>query len=341
MMCALLSILLLFSACAPIQTRANGTPATENTALTPINVCYSSASATQSVVMYAYEKGIFQRYGLAVNLIYIEGGSTATTALMTGSVDICQIAGSAVVNSIVAGSDLKLIGGLFNTYVYSLMVRPEIATTADLQGKALAISDPGGSSDTALRVVLRSFGLAPEEDVALLAVGSQGKRLAAMESGAVVGTLVSVPETAMARAAGFHELVDMAALNVPYLHTALVTGGPFLQENQATVTQFLQATIAAIAQMKQDQAGVAEVIAQYLLMDAEKDAAALAEAHRVLIGTYLPIMPYPTLEGIQLLLDEAAVENPAAAAFKAAELVDTTLLTAIEASGFLAQLEQK
>ncbi len=338
----LLLLVFLLSACLPVKPTATAEHDTTNAgALTDLNVCYSSASATQSVMMYAYEKGIFQQYGLAVKLIYIEGGSTATMALLTGEVDICQIAGPAVINSVVAGSDLVLIGGLFNTYLYSLMVRPEITTAADLKGKALAISDPGSSSDVAIRAALQSLGLKAEADVALLSIGAQGARLAAMESGAVVGTLVSVPETAVARAAGYWEMVDMAALQTPYQHTALTTSRTFLRENPAIATQFLQATLAAIAQMKQDQAGVTAVLAQYLLLDPEQDAAALAEAYTSLIGNYLPLVPYPTLTGIQLQLDELVADNPAAASITAADVVDTTLLAAIEASGFLAQLEQK
>lgn len=332
---------LWLAGCVPMQPAAQPQNSTEAAQLTPLKICYSSNSATQSVMFYAYEQGIFRDYGLAVELIYIEGGSTATAALMIGEVDICQIAGSAIINSAVAGSELVLISGLFNTYPYSLLVRPEIATAADLQGKALAISEPGGSSDAALRAALLSLGLQPDADVTLLSIGSQGARLAAMASGAVVGTVVSVPETAVARAAGYRELVDMAALNTPFQHTALATARPFLRANPATVTRFLQATVTAIARMKQDEEGVTAVLAQYLLLDREKDAAALTEAYTKLIGKYLPALPYPTLVGIQLQLDELAAENPAAATVKAADVVDTTLLAAIEASGFLQQLEQK
>lgn len=337
----LIVAVLLLAACLPVQPASRAPSAESAAPLTKVNVCYSSNSATQVVVLYAYEKGLFKQYGLDVNLTYIEGGSTATAALIAGKLDICQIAGAAIINSAVAGSDLVLIGGLFNTYVYSLMVRPEIKAAADLKGKALAISDPGGSSDAALRAALRSLDLQPDTDVALLSIGAQGARLAAMESGAVVGTVVSVPETAIARNAGYRELVDMAALKTPYQHTALATSRHFLTEHRDIATHFLQATLAAITQMKQDPTGVGEVLAKYLSLDAEKDKATLAEAYTVLIGNYLPTLPYPTLEGIQLQLATLVADNPAAAKIKAADLVDTTLLDEIKASGFIAQLEKK
>lgn len=295
-----------------------------------LDVCYSSVSATQSVAMYALEKGIYAKHNLDVNLSFIGGGSKATSAMISGEMDICQIAGSAVVNGVVADTGLVLIAGLFNTYVYSLMVTPDIKSAADLKGKALAVSSIGSSSDAAIRAVLRALKLRPDDDVAILAIGGQSTRLAAMETERVVGTVVSVPQTAQARALGYRELVNMAELSVPFQHTALSTSRSFLESNPAVATRFLQATIEAIAQMKQDKEGVIAVLAQYLLLDVEKDAAILEEAFNVLIQGYLPDMPYPTAEGVQAKLDALVAENPAAANYKPSDVIDTTLLEKIE-----------
>ena len=312
---------LLLVACSPDSS--------DTAANIPLDVCYSSASATQSVAMYAYEKGIYADHGLDINLTYVEGGSDAASTLISGEMDICQIAGSAVINAVTADADLVLIAGLFNTYVYSLMVTADITSVADLQGEALAVSDFGGSSDTAMRELLRSLDLEPDDDVAVLAIGGQSKRLAAMETGGVVGTVVSVPQTARARELGYNELVNMADLNIPFQHTALATSRTLIAENPDAVTRFLEATIEAIAQMKQDKEGVIEVLAQYLLLDPEEDAAALEEAYDVLVLGYLPDLPYPTAEGIQTQLDALVAENPAAANYTPADVIDSTLLDAI------------
>lgn len=330
-----------FTACAPIQPLSDTAPAATTTALTPLKVCYSSATATQAVVLYAYEKGLFQQYGLDVELVYIEGGSTATAALIAGEVDVCQVAGTAVINSVVAGSDLALIAGLFNTYLFSLVVRPEIQTPADLQGQAVAISEPGSSSDAAMRAILASLDVMPDQDVTLVATGGQGARLAAMESGAVAGTVVSVTETDKALAAGYRELVAMDSLQTPFPHTALATSRQFIADNHATVQHFMAAILTAIAQMKQDQPGVTAVLAQYLSLDPEKDADTLAKAYTILIQKNLPDLPYPTLEGIQAQLHTLAAENPAAANVKPEAIVDTSLLAELQASGFLQQVGQQ
>jgi ABC-type nitrate/sulfonate/bicarbonate transport system substrate-binding protein len=97
-----------------------------------INVCYSGESGTQIVTWYAFEKDIFAKYGLKVNLMSISGGSTATTAMIAGEMDFCQISGPAIVNAVVANQDIVMIAGLFNTYVTSLMVTSDIKKPEDL-----------------------------------------------------------------------------------------------------------------------------------------------------------------------------------------------------------------
>lgn len=314
----------LLVGCAPIRP-----PAPETAAQTSLTVCYSTATAINSVLTYALEKGIYAKHGLQVNLVYIEGGSKATAALIAGQVDICQVAGASVVSGAVAGADIVMIAGLINTYTFSLMVTPEIATIADLQGKTLGVSDFGGSSDTSMRVALQSFGLQPDEDVTIVALGGQNERLAAMEAGSIAGTMVSIPQTVRARALGYRELLNMADLNTPYQHTTLATSRQFIANHQDAAHRFLQATIDTITQMKGDKAGVIEVLAQTLSLDLEKDKAELEEAYDGLILKYIPDMPYPTIEGVQVLLDTLVAENPAAADYKPTAVIDTTLLDEI------------
>lgn len=306
--------------------------------LTKVNVCFSSPSGTMVTAWYAFENGLFEKYGLDVNLTYIGSGSKAATAMIAGNVEFCQIAGSAVVNSVVAGADLVMIGGLFNTYVYSLMVTPNIQSPEDLKGKAVAISRAGSSSDAAIRAALDGLGLVPEDDVAIVAVGGQAERLAAMETGAVVGTVVSVPETVEAKEVGFVELLDMSTLQVPFQHTGIATTKSYIAENRDAVVNFMKAISEAIALMKSDKEGTMQVMAEYLLLDVEDDAPSLNEAYDVLIQGYLPKVPYPTLDGIQTLLTNLEEENPDAANFTPEDVADISIVQELEDSGFIDSL---
>src|SRR5262245_52780197 len=72
--------------------------------LTKIDVCTSSSTFTQFPVVYARDRGVFKKYGLDVVLVTIDGGSRAVAALISNSVQLCQISGPAVLNAAIAGA---------------------------------------------------------------------------------------------------------------------------------------------------------------------------------------------------------------------------------------------
>jgi NitT/TauT family transport system substrate-binding protein len=301
-------------------------------------VCYSSISAPQIAPIYAQEKGLFAKHGLDVTLVYVDGGTEAVTTLISGEMDICQVGGTPTANAVVAGEELMLIAGLFNRYAYALMVTPNIESAEDLKGEALAVSSFGSSSDSALRTLLTTLGLDANKDVAILAVGNQSSRLAAMESGAIAGTLISVPESSKAREAGYRELANMLQSDIPYPHNAIAARQSFLDEHRDVAIRYLQAIVEAIALMKADRENTIAVLAGFLQLDPQADRSALEEAYDVFVRDGLAQIPYPTVEGVQSQLDAMVAENPRAAGFTADDMIDMTLLADIEASNFLNQI---
>jgi NitT/TauT family transport system substrate-binding protein len=301
-------------------------------------VCYSAITATQAVTWYAYENHLFQKYGLDVRLIYINSGTKAVTTLLAGDADICQVAGSAVVNAVAAGQDAVMIAGLYNTYPASLMVTPDIKSAQDLKGKALAISQPGSSTDIGTRLALHQLGLAPDKDVALLAIGEESARMAAMDTGQVTGTILTSPDTLRGRQKGYVVLLDLAAMNIPYQHTGIATTHKYLQTHPREAENFLKATLEAIASMKKDPDGTKAVLAKYLLLDPVKDAEALDDSYQTVVLAALSYPPFPSLEGIQTVIDYQLTANPAVGSITPDQVADPTILKDLEASGFIAGL---
>lgn len=309
--------------------------------LIKVNVCNSSSSGTQVVTAYALEKGIFATHGLDVTLVTINSGSRAIAALISGSVQLCQMAGSAVAHAVVAGGDVAIIGALFNGYVYSLMVSADIRSPADLKGKAVAVSAFGSASETAMRLAIRTLGLQPDRDVAILAIGGQPERLAALEAGYVVGTLLSFPETILARQKGLRVLLDLSTLDLPTLHTGVATSKDFLTGNRSTVLNFMKAITEAISLIKRDKEGAIAAISRAMQLDRQKDAAVLEETYDVLYKHKLVDIPVPSLAGISALLAEIALENPAAARFTPEAVADLSVVRELEAGGFFAGLSRR
>lgn len=314
-------------------------PAQESIELTPLTLCASGTSGAHVVGWYALDQGLFENYGLDVSLIDIGGGSKAAAALIAGEVDVCQMAGSGVFNAVIAGEDLALIANLYNAYLYTLVVSPDIHTGEDLIGKAIAISSPGSATELAVRKALQSLGLDVDKDVTLLAAGEDGDRLQAMESGQVAGTVISPPMTLLARNKGYHELVNLSEQHWPYIRLGYATTRDMISEDRETMVAFMKAILESIYRLKNDPAGAKASLAKYMLLDVEGDAAILEEAYQELIKKYLLEVPIVSEESIDAILQEIALENPDAATLQPDSFIDRSLLQELIDAGFLEQLK--
>src|SRR5512145_2405626 len=78
---------------------------------TRINVGYSAISGDALPAWIAKDAGIFEKNGLDAQLVFFSGGTTAVMALVSADTPIAQLAGPAVIHSVMAGSDAALIAG--------------------------------------------------------------------------------------------------------------------------------------------------------------------------------------------------------------------------------------
>ncbi|AFY74913.1 ABC-type nitrate/sulfonate/bicarbonate transport system, periplasmic component [Synechococcus sp. PCC 7502] len=307
-------------------------------ALTSVKVCTSSNSGNQLLVQYAKNKGIFQKYGLNVEVISIESGTEAAVAMIAKSVNFCQIAGSSVINAVIAGEDLVMIAGIFNQYPYAFISVPSIKTPQGLKGKAVAISKSGSSTDAAIRAALKYLKLNPDKDVEIAAVGGEGERLQAMEAGRISATVLSFPLSLKAKNKGYHTLLDMTTLDIPYQHTVIATTRSYIKANPQVTVNFMKAIVEAIATIKKDRKGAIATLVRANKYDPKADAAILEEWYDTTIQKKIAKVPYPTLKGITKMLGDVKVTNPQASKFKAEDTVDISILRNLEKSGFINNL---
>ncbi len=335
--------LLVLALAATLLAACTPAPAATSTAgsLTPVNVCYSATTTTQSVPWYALEKGIFQKYGLKVNLLHVQASAEAVTTLISGDAALCEAAGNAVVNAVAAGQDVVMIAGIANTYPAVLVARPEIKTAADLKGKKVGTSLTGSASDLGTRLALTTIGLDPDKDVVLVQIGEEPARYAALEAGRIDAALAAPPYLHVLLKAGMSQLFDFSQANVPYAHTSILTTRAFIASNRPVVLAFMKAIIESIHLMKGDPAGTKAVIAQYLGMDPVANADDLNDAYQNVVLPYIQDVPTPSLAGLQTQINLTAPSNPQAAKVNPAQLVDTSFLQELQDDGFIAQTLQK
>src|SRR3990170_3023772 len=108
-----------------------------------IRIGYPSLSFRQSNVWVAREQGLFKKYGLEVEPIFLRGGQLATLALAAGDPPIVNI--GTVVQANLTGHKLVLVAAVENNYDQILFARPGITKLEQLKGKHFGITGGGGA----------------------------------------------------------------------------------------------------------------------------------------------------------------------------------------------------
>lgn len=303
--------------------------------LEKLTIAFSSVSANMAPLWITKERGFFRKYGLDVQLVFIESGSTTVQSLISKEVTFAQMAGAGVLQSRLRGSDVVLIAGFLNTMDYQLMVDKSITRPDQLKGKTMAVSRFGSSSDFATRYALDKFGLVPDRDVTILEIGSQPARFAALESGKIQAAMVAIPLTRRAKTLGFHALADLQMLGLEYQHTGLATTEALIRARPELVRNVMKAYVEGIHYYKTRRAGSLGILAKYLKTPSVE---ILTEVHENLGLKLTPRKPYPTLRGIEIMLRELAARDPKARGARPDEFVNLAFIKELDNSGFIDRL---
>ena len=303
--------------------------------LKKIAIAYSGISPSQAPAWVAYEQGLFKKYGLDVQLIFIEAGSRTVQTLISGDVAAAQVAGTSVMQSNLQGSGVVMIAGFLNTMDYKFIVARDITRPDQLKGKTVAVSRVGSSSDFATRYALEKYGLIPDKDVAILQIGSQPARFSAMETGKIHGVMIAIPLTAKAKKMGLNTLADLQMLGLEYQHTGLAVTRNLIKTQPDLVRNILRGFVEGIQYMKTHRKESMTILAKYLKTD---DTDALEEAYESIVLALIPEKPYPTLKGIDIILRELGVKDPNARSARPEQFVDLTFIKELDSSGFIDRL---
>ncbi len=238
---------------------------------TRINVGYSAISGDALPAWVAKDAGIFEKNGLDVQLVFFTGGTTAVMALVSADTPIAQLAGPAVVNSVMAGSDATLILGGVTSLNYYLLSRSEIKTPEQLKGGTVAISRFGSSSDFIARYALSKIGLVPGKDVTIVQIGSTTARVDAALTGRVQATVVQPPASIIAQKRGMNILADLPKLGLVYQHTAAATTKKYIREHPDIVRRYVKSQVEAVHRIYTDKEASIKALARFIGRTVDRD----------------------------------------------------------------------
>jgi NitT/TauT family transport system substrate-binding protein len=143
--------------------------------------------------------GIFEKYGLKCEHIYIRGQSPALAALANDQVQFNYGAADGSLPGLAAGVEAKFVASPLVKLPYVMVARREIRRPEDLKGKSIGVTRPGDLSARLSRQVIRKFGLTADDVTIRPIGGSQTERYQAMVANVVQAILVTPPLDARAK----------------------------------------------------------------------------------------------------------------------------------------------
>ena len=323
---ALFSVVAAWSIFAPISSHSQE----------HIKVIYSQFTMTNSATWFAREAGLFERHGLAADLIYVDS-APAVQALTAGAAPLATMSGGLAVGPYLNGLDLVMLAGWCNLNSYQLITRPEIRRVEDLRGKIIGIGRYGAAADWGLRLILRKLGVNENKDVQIIQAGGGGPstRLAAMEAKKLDATVLDSPQTVQARRLGFRVLADGVDLGIPFLQGGLVTRRAYIKSNEDTVRRVVRVIVEAIHYAKTNREAALKVMQKYLRV---QDREALEDAYESFVVKQFPRVPYASPAAVQAILDLAASRDARAKAADPQGFIDMRFVRELEQSGAIDQI---
>ena len=302
--------------------------------LTKVVAGYGSTDGAIAPLWFAKETKLFEKRGLDVRLVGMGTGAMSLRALIANDLEVASLSGSGLVQAALQGADTIILSAAINGFVFKVFGAAQITTPAQLKGKKLGVSRYGATSDFAVRLALKKWGINPERDLSILQIGTTQDTLRAMQSGMLDAGVLSGTASLMARKAGFRELGDLADLGLHYPMAPIGTTKSYIQKNEGHIREFMLAYIEAIHDFKRNKEAALNVLKKYTRND---DAEVLEDSYSNYASKYLAL-PIPTVDGIRTILTELSSMVPAAKNADPEQFVAYKIAREIEASGFVKRL---
>ena len=295
---------------------------------------YSGVTAIQAPVWFMKDAGFFKQEGLDADLIYIASSSTMAQAMLAGDVALSTTNSQAIVDTGLQGGDLVAVGAFVNFVALYVIAAPEIKSVADLRGKPVGVSRFGATTDFAIQMFLKKYGLEPIRDVPIIQIGGLPELAAALSQKSIYAAAMSYPMGLVAQQAGMKMLANLAKEEIPFVHQGLTITGKFMRERRAQAKAFVRAYGRAVHFMHTRKEEAKAIVSRYTKVTNP----AMLEGTMQYAFDFVEKIPLVKREAFQVTLDESAKKNPKAKQAKPEQFYDNSLVQELVKEGFFAAL---
>jgi NitT/TauT family transport system substrate-binding protein len=224
---------------------------------------YPAPVASLGIIEVMRKAGLLKKNGLDVDLVYIQGSPVLTTAMVSGQVPMAFLGGAALIASAVGGADTVYLACGINTLYWRFFTTPDIKTIADLKGKKLGVTTIGSQEDSVIRHILRERGLVPDRDFAVVAVGGEPTRLAALSKGVIQGSTFIPPQDIAAEKLGLNPLIDMSTLGLYNPGSCFASTKAFVRTHRETVMKVMKTFVEGLRYYRENREFALKITADF------------------------------------------------------------------------------
>ncbi len=265
-----------------------------------IRVGYSALSLSFLPQLFARDAGIFQKHGLTVELIQM-AGPIQVAALSAGEIDF-GAAVSPALFAAVRGLPLRGVMITVKTPLFYIVSEPGLKRIEDLAHKKVAVDTIGALQYIAAKAMLKKKGVNPEQ-ISYIQTGSVSNSVAALNSGAVNGALLSIPNNVIMTQKGYNQLTSTVDAGVNFPPAGLTVHVNKLQKESAQIKRVMEALLDSLSTIETDSRKVVGYIQSQWKLNPK-----LAQETERLVRPTLVANGKLSVEDVQEFLD-AAYEN--------------------------------
>jgi ABC-type nitrate/sulfonate/bicarbonate transport system substrate-binding protein len=305
------------------------------TAADKLVALYSAHAVPYAMPWVAEELGLFKKYDIDFDFVYIPSSSTATAAILGGNVEIGLLGGVGIVNAYVNGAtDLVFIGSIKNVMTQSVLAKPEITKLEQLKGKRIGVTRIGSNTHYFTVQAFRRAGMNPERDITFIQTGGEAETVGALMAGRIDAATLLPPSDGKAIALGFRYVVFGPDIGIPYAASTIATRRSVIAKRGPVLGRFMRAVAEASRSMHRDREIVYRVMEKKLRIT---DRKVLDDSYSIEMKVMEPRLELKA-PAIQPMIEEVARTNARANEVKPQELMDRRYLAEMESSGFFSRL---
>jgi ABC-type nitrate/sulfonate/bicarbonate transport system substrate-binding protein len=232
---------------------AQNAAAAEPPVLRYVRGAENNRSLSQLPLTVAIKKGYFAREGLRIDFVTNNDSNSAAAEQgynpgieRGGPGDMTTVSGGFFVHAVLNGSDAVAVSSQTNNPIYSLIVRPEIKTWADLKGKEITLTAPWDTITVTSRALLARHGIGPN-DFKFKYIRNSDARLECMQNGECAAISAGQPSDiqAIKMGLGYHRL-GMTNEAGPVIFNVEIVRREWARTHRDTLVRYIRASAAAM-----------------------------------------------------------------------------------------------